>query len=116
MTRIARTTLSLTALTTAATAGWLGAGWCAGLWLGALWGLANVGSLGIILKLFTGPHRRGWVVAGLVLAKVLGLYGLLLWFLVIVRVSPMGWLAGFTLSLAGLGVAAAGSLRPSVAR
>ncbi len=114
MRRIALTTFSLTALTTAATAAWLGAGWCAGLWLGAVWGLANTGSLGILLKFFTSPRRphRGWVLTGLVLAKLLGLYGLLLWFLVGARVSPMGWLAGFTLSLAGLGVAAVGSPRP----
>lgn len=84
--------------------------WIPGLWTGVAWGLANFLCMAQVTRVIV-EGRRGWRLAGWVALKVLGLYGILAWLLLGVRVSPLGWLTGFTLSLIGAGLNALGSLR-----
>lgn len=77
-----------------------GAGWAAGLWVGALWGLANIWCLRQVADSIVAGKSR-WRLAGWLAVKFAGLYGLAAWLLVSVRISPLAWLAGFTLSLIG---------------
>ncbi len=75
--------------------------WLTGLWVGGLWGLANVWCLVRAARCALGQKRRlpliGWVSL-----KFLGLYGLLAWILLGLKVSPWGWLVGFTATLVAL--------------
>ena len=99
-------------LATAGTAFWFTPARCLGLWIGALWGLANIGCLHLILRtLVLDSKRRGWRFGALLLVKLVGLYGLLIWFFIGLKVSPLAWLGGFTVSLIGLGIGALPSLR-----
>jgi hypothetical protein len=78
--------------------------WCLGLWVGALWGLVNGWCMSQVVRRAV-QGNRGWRgAAGWIVLKFVGLYSLLAWLLVGVRVSPAGWFTGFTLSLVGLGV------------
>ena len=87
--------------------------------IGVAWGLANFLCMAQVARAAV-EGRRGWRLAGWVALKVLGLYGLLAWLLLGARVSPLGWLAGFTLSLAAVAMRSVPSLRglmkPLVAR
>ena len=95
-------TASLTAAATLA-APWWGVGWATGLWIGALWGLLNAWMLTRVFRSLT-EKRKGLSIALWLAAKFVGLYGLLFYLLVGLHISPGGWLVGFTLSLAGLGL------------
>ncbi len=84
--------------------------WIPALWIGVGWGLANFLCMAQVTRVIV-EGRRGWRLAGWVALKVLGLYGLLAWLLLGARVAPLGWLAGFTLSLITAGLNAFTSLR-----
>ena len=99
MKRAIQITSSLTALATLG-AMKFGAGWAAGLWIGALWGLANIWCLRQVVDLVV-AGKSGWRLAGWLAVKFAGLYGLAAALLVLAKVSPAAWLAGFTLSLIG---------------
>ncbi len=102
MKKAIKVTSSLTAL---ATLGALkfGAGWAVGLWVGALWGLANIWCLRqVVDSVMQGKPR--WRLASWLAVKFAGLYGLAACLLVMAKVSPAAWLAGFTLSLIGFTV------------
>lgn len=81
------------------------------LWIGALWGLLNAWCLQLILKMVLNRQRQGWRLALLLVVKLAGLYGLAVWFLVGLRLPPLAWISGFTLSLIGLGISALPLLR-----
>ena len=87
--------------------------------IGVAWGLANFFCMAQVTRVVV-EGRRGWRLAGWVALKVLGLYGLLAWLLLGARISPLGWLAGFTLSLIAAALRSFSSLRgltkPLVAR
>jgi len=85
--------------------------WCLGLWVGSLWGMANAWCLNLVLQTALSRQRHGWRLALLLVVKLAGLYGLAIWFLVGLRLSPLAWIGGFTLSLIGLGISALPSLR-----
>ena len=89
--------------------------WCGPLWIGSLWGFANFWCMErTAATLFSGSGNFRlvlWLVGKFVL-----LYGVIAWLLVGVRISPLGWLAGFSLSLVGFGIGALDSFRPVRAR
>ena len=66
---------------------------------GVLWGLANAWCLTRAVRCAV-EGKRGWALAGWVIAKLLGLYGLAAWMLIGLRLPAVAWMAGFTLSLA----------------
>ncbi len=75
--------------------------WFLGLWTGSLWGLANAWCLVRTARCVV-SGKRSWRLAGWIGMKFIGLYGLLVWLLIGWRVSPVGWVIGFTISLIGL--------------
>ncbi len=72
-----------------------------GILVGAGWGWANAWCLNRTANCWI-AGRKGWKLAGWLAVKFLGLYGALAFFLVVVKVSPLGWLAGFGLGLIAL--------------
>ncbi len=86
------------------------AAWIAPLLIGAGWGLANFWCMaraaGCVVKGQRGARLFGWI-----LLKFIGLYGLVGWLLVGLKISPIGWLLGFTVSLISLGFGAMPSMR-----
>ena len=72
---------------------------------GALWGLANAWCMARLVQCAI-EGKRGWKLAGWVAAKLIGLYGLVAWMLVGLRLPAAAWMAGFTLSLVALAVIA----------
>ena len=69
---------------------------------GVLWGLANAWCLTRAVRCAI-EGQRGWKLAGWVVLKLVGLYGLAAWMLIGLRLSAAAWMAGFTLSLVALG-------------
>lgn len=70
------------------------------VFLGLGWGLANFWCMARLVRcaVAVGKKRR-W--AGWVALKLFGLYATAAWLLVGLKVPAIGWLIGFTLSLAG---------------
>ncbi len=94
-------TAGLTAIIGGAGLVWATPAWVLGLLVGAGWGLANAWCLNKAVQcLITG--KKGWRLTGWLVAKFIGLYGLVVFFLIYMRLSPLGWLSGFGLSLMGL--------------
>lgn len=87
--------------------------WIPALWIGVGWGMANFLCMARVTRVVV-EGGRGWRLAGWVALKVLGLYGALAWLLLGARVSPLGWLIGFTLSLIAAGLSTLTSLRTVV--
>ncbi len=85
--------------------------WIGALWIGAVWGVADLYCWGRATRCMA-AGRYGWPLAGWLTLKFAGLYGLAAWLLVVVRISAVGWLVGFTLSLVGLFIGSFASLRP----
>ncbi len=83
---------------------------CLSLWSGALWGLLNAWCMTRLIQGFV-QGKRGLRLTGWVTLKFLGLYAIAGWLLLSLRVSVVGWLIGFTLSLIGLGLSAFPFLR-----
>lgn len=81
------------------------------LFAGALWGLANAWCLARAVRCAI-EGKRGWKLAGWVVLKLVGLYGLAAWMLIGLRLPAAAWIAGFTLSLALLLL----KMNPRVAR
>ena len=77
--------------------------------LGIAWGLANFWCLARITRIVVAGGRK-WKLAGWVALKLFGLYALAGWLLIGLKIPATGWLAGFTLSLIGLAVAALPSI------
>ncbi|MBI3333307.1 MAG: hypothetical protein HYZ93_04375 [Candidatus Omnitrophica bacterium] len=96
-------TASLTAAAAAAGAVWADGAWVLGLAVGAAWGLANAWCLTKAVHCFM-TKQKGWILTGWLTAKFIGLYGALAFLLIVLRLSPLGWLSGFSLSLVGLGI------------
>ncbi len=84
--------------------------WAVGLWVGAAWGLANFWCMAKALSCVV-EKTRGLRLAVWIVFKFVILYGsaglLLLW----AKVSPVGWILGFTISLIALGIGAIPSFR-----
>lgn len=74
-----------------------------GFVVGAAWGLANVWCLKRTVQCLV-AGKKGWRLGGWLAAKFIGLYGLVAFFLIVLRLSPLGWFSGFGLSLVGLGL------------
>ncbi len=104
-------TISLAGLAIAVGVAMGSSGWGLACGVGAVWGLANAWTLQLVLQTMTAPKRSSGRLALLLLLKLAGLYSLAVWCLVGLRLSPVAWLCGFTLSLVGLGFSAAPSLR-----
>ncbi|MCM8794502.1 MAG: F0F1 ATP synthase subunit A [Candidatus Omnitrophica bacterium] len=108
-----KTVITTAALSLAASIGCLvlgKPGWLAALWTGAAWGLANFWCMARAMQQIVEGASR-WRPAGWLALKFLVLYGAAAWMLVGWRISAAGWLIGFTLSLAGLGMSAVPSFR-----
>ena len=90
----------------------LGAGaWILGLWIGAFWGLANAWCLNRAVQCVVAKQKK-WRLAAWLAVKFIGLYGSLALLLLVAHISPLGWLAGFGLSLIGLIFGAYQNIRP----
>jgi len=90
-------------------------GWVMPLMIGAAWGLANFWCMTRAIACVM-QGRRGWGLLSWIGLKFLGLYGLAGWLLISLRISPVGWLLGFTISLAALGISAFPSIRSLAGR
>lgn len=103
--------ISLSLVATAGFLIWMKPSDCAALWIGAVWGLLNFWCMAQVAKnLLAG--KRGWRLLAWFSLKGIVLYGGLVWLLVGLRIWPLGWLAGFTLSLIAVAAAAFPSFRP----
>ena len=98
-------TASLTGIVAWAGVIWAPSAWVAGLLVGAGWGLANAWCLSKAAQCWV-EGKKGWRLTSWLALKFLGLYGSLALFLVVLRISPLGWLTGFSLSLVGLALGA----------
>ena len=71
--------------------------------VGIGWGLANLWCLTRTARCVA-EGRRGFPLAGWVVTKFFLLYGLIAWFLLGWKLSAVGWLAGFTVTLVAAAV------------